>query len=94
MKIISKYDFDQKVAEVYGNTKVQIRLGDLEQVMRAAQKCLRFAIMHDTFLGGGLAVKEAEMAAAYKNINEQLAAIRKKAASKAEKIVEKKFEVK
>lgn len=91
MKEINKYDFDKKVTEVYNKTKVQVQLGELEQVLKAAKKCIRFTIMSDNFLGSGLACEDEEMAKAYKTINEQLINIRERAAKNARNVVNKKF---
>jgi hypothetical protein len=47
---------------------VAVRLGELELILKAAKRCLNFAIKSDTLLGGGLTVEDEEMAEAYKSM--------------------------
>jgi hypothetical protein len=92
-KQIHPEEFNRKLQKQYKKSKVEVRLGELELVMKAAKKCIRFAIMSDTFLGGGLAVEDEEMASAYKSMNEYLKKIKEKTRTNVEKELRKTFEV-
>lgn len=93
-KVLNHQDnFDRKVKKIYKDTSVRIRLGDLEQLLKATKRCLNFAIMSDTYLGGGLSVDDSNIAEAYKNINESIGEDKKKILSKAERKVSNKFKV-
>ena len=56
----------------YTNSKIEVNIKDLELVLKAAKRCLQFAIQSDILLGSGLAVEDEEMSAAYKNIMKHL----------------------
>jgi len=90
---ITPRQFYDKVHKEYDSTIIEVRLSDLELVMKAAKKCIRFAIMNDNFLGGGLTVEDEEMASAYKTVNKRLGSQRNTSMKNAEQAIDKIFEV-
>lgn len=86
-------DFDKKVKEVCKDVNVRVRLGDLEQLLKATEKCLNFVMMSDFYLGNNLTVDDTKIAEAYKYINESLKEDKKKILSRAERKISKKFKV-
>lgn len=94
LKEISWFEHKNRVSSYYGATRVKIRLDDLEAVMRAAKKTIKFYLDHDSYLGGGLTVEAKEMADAYRNVSRQLELVQKTAKSKAEEKVNKEYKIK
>jgi len=91
-KWISQVDvanYKHKFQKEYDKCKVEVRLGELEQVMKAAKRCLQFNIQSDTLLGGSLTVEGKEMADAFKSISEYLESIKAKTINKVEKKIGK-----
>ena len=87
-------EYKRKSRKLYNKSKVEVRLDELDLIMKAAKRCLEFAIANDTFLGSGLTVEDKEMASAYKSMNEYLINIREKAQTTVDKILKKKAGVK
>lgn len=68
-KKIDSFKFRALVKKEYDSTKVSVPLGDLELLIKAAKKTVKFYVAHDNYIGGGLAVDAQQMADAYKRIN-------------------------
>ena len=92
IKITSSQFYD-KVYKEYDSTPVEVNISDLELILKAAKKCIRFAIMSDNFLGGGLTVEDEEMAKAYKTVSKEVSSQRNINMKKAEDAIDKIFEV-
>lgn len=94
IKEINWFEYRDRISTYYGATRVKVRLDELEAIMRAAKKTIKFYLDHDSYLGGGLTVEAKEMAEAYKNMALQLEAIQKAAKLKAEEKVSKEYKIK
>lgn len=94
IKEINWFEYRDRINTYYGATRVKVRLDELETIMRAAKKTIKFYLDHDSYLGGGLTVEAKEMAEAYKNMSRQLEAIQMAARSKAEEKVSKEYKIK
>jgi len=90
-RFISKEDFNRLMQKEYRKSRVSVRLGELDLVLRAAKRCLQFCIMSDTLLGGGLTVEDEEMAEAFKSMNEYLKDIREQTLADVERKLKRKF---
>lgn len=86
--------FDAKVNKICKDSSVRVKFNDLEQLLKATKRCLNFAIMSDTYLGGGLTVDDKKIAEAYKNVNNSVEKDKDKILFKAERKVSKRFKVK
>jgi hypothetical protein len=93
-KSITTYEFNKKLRKESSDTEVKVKFGDLLYVMKAAKKCIRFAIMSDNFLSSGLAVEDEEMAQAYKNINEYIDKVKSKIKNEVKERLNSKFTIK
>ena len=93
-RFITKEDLDRRIRKEYGKSRVSVRLGELDLVLKAAKRCLRFSIMNDTYLGGGLTVEDEEMARAFKSMSEYLKDIREQTLADIERKLNRKFTTK
>lgn len=86
-------EFDGMVRKICATKHVRVKIGDLEQLLKATKRCLKVIVNNQLYLGGEMCVEDEEIAEAFKRINDNVRKDKEEIATKVRDKLSKKYKV-